>query len=120
MDPFEPLCIPTVKLAGEFAETVLLCQLSYMSREGHDRTRTCDPSKEPFPSPPAKLSVPLPLSQHEHRFFFLFLLRTWLRQSFDEAQARRLFRKFEQQALEVRHGLDPRMGFDEGTGLEFF
>jgi hypothetical protein len=29
--------------AGEFAATVLLCQLSYMPCEGQGRTRTCDP-----------------------------------------------------------------------------
>src|SRR5437870_8790204 len=69
-------------------------------------------------SPPAKRSAPA-LLHHRHRFLF-FLLRARLRLCFDEAQARRLFRMFEQQALEVCHGLGPRMGLDECAGLELF
>ena len=50
--PFSALA----KLAGEFAATVLLCQLSYMLREGTWQDSNLRP-KEPLPSPPANLRV---------------------------------------------------------------
>jgi len=59
------------KLAGEFAATVLLCQLSYMLPEGTWQDSNLRPSKEPSPSPPAKFSALPRLAQRGHRFFLL-------------------------------------------------
>lgn len=44
------------EFAGESAATVLLCQLSYTFREGTWQDSNLRPSKEPSPSPPAKVS----------------------------------------------------------------